>query len=273
MIKYFGHQMNIYVPNRFSTWHLSDNLDTYNKYLKNNSVSKWTDDWGYKFNSYGFRSDELDEQATKRIYVIGCSYTLGEGLPFEKTWSQQFKKLYCEKFPNEKVNLLNFAQSGGSNDYISRMIIAQMNDIKPDLAIVQFSYMNRAEMLKKDYCRTFGPWDGEDDIKAYYYLYNKYNALIEMIKHMLQVQQYCELNNINYIFSVVDWDYFNNTKLFENETVKKYYSLLNTDKILDRSIESHDIKCDYGRDLSHPGIESNRKFAEYAFNYFERLYE
>ena len=38
----------------------------------------------YRFNSYGFRCDEFDE--TDCMIALGCSFTMGIGLPVESTW-------------------------------------------------------------------------------------------------------------------------------------------------------------------------------------------
>ena len=40
----------------------------------------------YKFNSYGFRSDEIDDRDC--MIALGCSFTIGIGLPVESTWPQ-----------------------------------------------------------------------------------------------------------------------------------------------------------------------------------------
>jgi len=40
----------------------------------------------YRINSEGFRSEEFDPQETSMI-SLGCSYTIGIGLPEQATWS------------------------------------------------------------------------------------------------------------------------------------------------------------------------------------------
>lgn len=40
----------------------------------------------YKINSYGFRCDEFDDRDC--ILALGCSFTIGIGLPVESTWPQ-----------------------------------------------------------------------------------------------------------------------------------------------------------------------------------------
>jgi len=40
----------------------------------------------YKINSHGFRSDEIDDRDC--MIALGCSFTIGIGLPVESTWPQ-----------------------------------------------------------------------------------------------------------------------------------------------------------------------------------------
>lgn len=40
----------------------------------------------YKINSYGFRSDEIDDRDC--MIALGCSFTIGIGLPIDSTWPQ-----------------------------------------------------------------------------------------------------------------------------------------------------------------------------------------
>jgi hypothetical protein len=44
----------------------------------------------YKINSHGFRCDEFDDQDC--IVALGCSFTIGIGLPVESTWPQLVSK-------------------------------------------------------------------------------------------------------------------------------------------------------------------------------------
>ena len=84
------------------------------------------------------------EYSKKTIYVCGCSYTVGAGLHFEDTWSQQFKKYLAEhmKYELKEINLLNFAVGGHSNDYISRILLTQCSIIKPDLVKLIIDELN-----------------------------------------------------------------------------------------------------------------------------------
>lgn len=81
------------------------------RYGKDQSGTK-----GYRFNSLGFRGEDVSMDAAKRIFACGCSITFGEGLDLEETWSAQFQKKYAARYGihASTVNLLNFGESGAS---------------------------------------------------------------------------------------------------------------------------------------------------------------
>ena len=134
-------------------WLDTENTDSYNKYLEYyhdpNLPEKYRldGDWTYEFNTLGYRGENYDPQAKFHIYTCGCSYTYGIGIKQHQTFSHVFKeRLATEiKLSLDEVNLLNFSQRGGSNDYIARTIISQSSQSKPDLALVLFTTKERIE--------------------------------------------------------------------------------------------------------------------------------
>jgi len=100
-------------------------------------------------NSLGYRSEEYNPHAKIKIFVCGSSTTFGTGLHFEDVWPQQFKKYLSNhlKYESKEINLLNFSASAESNDYITRTIISQCNEVKPDLLIICFTHSNRTEYV------------------------------------------------------------------------------------------------------------------------------
>ncbi len=86
------------------------------------------------------------------------------GLNYDETAAYKFKMLYCQEsgFDPSEVNLLNFAMPGASNDYIVRTMISQCKKVKPDIAVVMFSHVERAEYIDEDALGeivwTAAPW-------------------------------------------------------------------------------------------------------------------
>lgn len=103
----------------------------------------------YRFNSLGFRCEEFRPEALRKIYVCGCSYSLGTGLDVEETWPEQFKRYYAAHAAvgQEDICLMNFSQGGSSNRYVSRTLLEQATKCSPDLVIAQFSHVERTEFL------------------------------------------------------------------------------------------------------------------------------
>lgn len=68
-------------------WLPMDTKQLYKHNLKQNAqeLSPWIDNpFTYKFNSKGFRCKEFD--AEDNVVFLGCSYTIGIGLPIQHTW-------------------------------------------------------------------------------------------------------------------------------------------------------------------------------------------
>ena len=56
------------------------------------------EDITYKFNKYGFRSDEFEDDGRDNILSVGDSFTMCIGVPIEHSWSYMLSK----KFDNCK---------------------------------------------------------------------------------------------------------------------------------------------------------------------------
>ena len=46
----------------------------------------------YYFNSLGFRSEEFDPDAPLKLFVGGCSQSIGTGINLEESWAFLFKQ-------------------------------------------------------------------------------------------------------------------------------------------------------------------------------------
>ena len=103
----------------------------------------------YCFNQLGFRGEGFNVRAARRVFVCGASYVVGTGLNYEQCWP----KLIAPKLAAmwgiaaADLNLLNFSQSYASASYITRTLIDQCNQAKPDLIIAHYSSAQRFEQL------------------------------------------------------------------------------------------------------------------------------
>lgn len=99
----------------------------------------------YRFNDLGFRCSTHDDELAA-IHACGCSYTLGVGLEYERTWPTVFAGLYNEH-TEEKIGVANFSQGAASNRYIARTLVTQANAGHPAVILALFSHLGRTEYI------------------------------------------------------------------------------------------------------------------------------
>ena len=126
-------------------WDTSDNQEGYERNLKD-AVTKqrltelgWVDtDIEYRYNSYGFRTEEFDRQFD--VVCFGCSFTMGTGVPVQDTWPAQLQ---------QKIGLktANLGHAGSSNDTAFRFAEHYLRHLKPKFAIWLQTDMHRIEIM------------------------------------------------------------------------------------------------------------------------------
>jgi hypothetical protein len=120
------------------TWFCSDTEENF-KQKENNVFTP--ESFGYNFNEYGYRIGNRDwDLATtkKRVMALGCSHSVGVGVPWEKTWPAMF---------TEEINaeLFNLSVAGSSADLIFRTLYHSIDIIKPDIVTVFWPELIRWE--------------------------------------------------------------------------------------------------------------------------------
>src|SRR5262249_53742417 len=100
----------------------------------------------YRFNSLGYRCPEFDAPGEIRIISVGCSNTMGVGLPQEDVFHERFAKRLQEHTGRPVVNW-NLGVGGSSNDYITRTLFLAIPFLNPDLVLVNFTYLSRREYV------------------------------------------------------------------------------------------------------------------------------
>jgi len=216
-------------------WCPSDTEELYNKNYKENfellKSSGWIDrKFKYTFNSHGFRCEEFTNEDS--IMFLGCSYTMGIGLPIEDTWSNIVAK---------KVNLqyVNLAIGGGSNDTAFRFCLGWIDRIKPKMVIFLEPPGFRIELVnghknkivsindRGRYPEFINEWNLTDD-----------NNYLNALKNNLAIQALCDIRNIKYF-------HFKFNQLTDNWS-------------------------DWARDLMHPGPNTHLRFAHYVIDQIKK---
>jgi len=230
---------NLGYPNLISTsvsWLPMDSEELFDYNYKNNrkKIEKynWTkNSITYKFNKFGFRSDEFGEGDS--IVFLGCSFTIGIGVPA----NVHFSNLVATEL---NLNCYNLGIGGGSNDCCFRLAYYWLAKLKPKICVYVEPEDTRFEIkceIEEKY--QFGNYNVQDigslqsPLKEFYpyWLYNDANSFLKKQKNLLGIQKLCDNNSIKFI-----------------HTDNKF------------------VEIDYARDLVHPGIKSNANKAQKILN-------
>jgi hypothetical protein len=236
----------------------------------------------YSFNSLGFRGEEFDPYSPVKLFVCGCSMTFGTGLELEETWAFLFKQRLAEQrdLPATSVNLMNFAEGGASNDYITRTLIEQSARVRPDVIVAGFTHMNRFELLDETATRRFGPWAIEEAAdrfgeigKCAEFLFlgtDEIQQKIRMIKNVLLLQYFCQSRDIPFVF--IFFESLQRADLpsaLSVPTTQPLFEEIDLELLvpIDRA-----VKVDRALDGTHPGPRSQELIADAAWETFSARY-
>jgi hypothetical protein len=245
-------------------------------------------EYSYDWNSDGIRSIEFALKPP--IVALGCSITLGQGLPVHLRWSDLLSKKL-----NTPVG--NISYSGGSAAQIISSFFGMINkyNYKPKYVIANFPPFERFYFIDgngekmKDYwlgnknrkTKDQAPWDYGATIPYEWVYYNNLN-------HIQMLEAFCKTNDIKLIWSTWTNSLSKEQELFllENfegyvsDTVKKefpphfefyvnpkevsgllqFYKINNADSIkchIEESLEHSDI-FDYAYDYHKIGKASDK---------------
>jgi len=191
---------NSSLANQTLLWHGTDSEELYQKNLiKNRSQLKqynWIDrPIAYKFNSHGFRADEF-ESTDPGVVFIGCSHTLGVGLPVESTWAHRVST-------ELKLKNYNLGVGGSSNDTAFRLLYHWIEQLKPSLVVFLSADPTRIELhMDNDQIFDLSVWPiGFPMIDNFTksWLINGTNSNMNYLKNTLAIKQLCCERNVKYV--------------------------------------------------------------------------
>jgi len=93
----------------------------------------------YVYNSRGFRDAEWPSDLVNATWCIGDSFTVGIGVPLERTWPQ----LLQQRLQRRSINI---SMDGASNDWMARRACQIIKEIQPRLMIIHWTYTHRREI-------------------------------------------------------------------------------------------------------------------------------
>lgn len=183
--------------NQTFEWYSIDSYEEYKKNLKESLPKLQSNGWypevkfTYKFNNHGFRCDNFSDVPS--IVFLGCSNTLGVGLPIETTFSH---------IVSQQLGLANYnlGVCAGANDTSFRIGYWFIPKIKPKIVVNTVTYSHRFEILDPEptvmspqhtpfnYSRFYKQWINEEN-----------NLICNLNKNDLALNMICHQHNIKYI--------------------------------------------------------------------------
>ena len=192
------HFGKLHANNEFE-WLPTDTKENYEKLIQDPEHRKYFAEMGwdqpgaitYKLNSHGFRCDEFS--GGPYVVALGCSYTVGLGLPIHDTWAY-----YVGEALNLKV--ANLGWGGYSADTCYRLAEYWVPELRPDYVCMLAPPKSRFELLLEDghdlQVEVFMPqsesqfYNINDKYIKHWFL-NEKNAEINQRKNTLAVRQLC----------------------------------------------------------------------------------
>ena len=232
----------------------------------------------YEFNAQGYRGASFDPEASRRVFFVGDSHTIGVGLPYESAWPCRFLA-YDNWSLGERsadVNLLNFGQAGASNDTIARMALTQIQRLVPDLVVVLFTHRDRAERLVDGAIHGIGSWILEQALRRpagqpatpvqesaelYYGLTGDAQATLETLKNILLVQFACRSRGIPLLASWIEHDQLERKEVREHPILGPLAAAVDRTILSPFSLKDEGMMVDRAADGSHAGPLTHLRFA------------
>ena len=211
-------------------WCSSDDIEQWKKNYQNKKTRQQLKSLGwikrdieYRFNKYGFRCDEFTDEPG--VLWLGCSYTMGIGLPNDTTFAHLVSK---------ELGLKNFNLGVGaaSNNTCFRFGSYWIEKLKPKIVVLASPDISRIEML--------GAHDNVKDLSSLAvpkeWFLNERNQDFNRQKNAMALYYYCSKVNAKYVW------FPQHTAFPKVESEENFW------------------KKDKARDLAHPGI-LNHKYA------------
>ena len=219
----------------------------------------------YRFNSAGYRSEELDPDARFRVLLVGESHALGTGIPFDQTLGQRFKAHLAAAldWPEDRINLINLSVGGASADHCARSLIGQIDIVSPDLVLCVLPKPDRMEDYTADEARNYKVSDIDPDqlddappeVLGFIDLYNPHLGRMNTLKNALLIQSLCKLRGIEHILL----SEILRPGLFDTPILKPVFAQLDQDRVLLHQF--FNIRGDIGADGQHAGLRPHAAIA------------
>lgn len=224
--------------NTEKNWLPMDTEELYREHLRTRRSDLeqygWIDrTFTYRFNEHGFRSDAFDQG--EGIMFLGCSMTLGTGLPWEDTWPYQISQRLG-------LRCWNLAQGGTGNDTMFRLALNWLPKLKPRMVMLMATANERFEIIEGKTSTTLMPTSRYPAYLDFYknWITTESNCLLNRHRNLLAIERLCSQANIPLL--IFDWS------------------------DLCRWGNEFGSYIDYARDLAHPGPTTMKMFVSHVLD-------
>jgi hypothetical protein len=126
------------LPSRVNQrWHYTG-IDSPEQCQNTEHFYAYPDPVEYVYNNRGFRDAEWPVDLKKSIWCIGDSFTVGLGQPWANSWPQLLQS-------KTNTRTINVSMDGASNDWIARKTLDLLDNVSPDIVVIQWSFIHRRE--------------------------------------------------------------------------------------------------------------------------------
>jgi hypothetical protein len=177
------------------------------------------DSFNYKFNEFGYRCEGFRpiEQPKLRVLYIGCSLTVGIGLPATETWAYKLQKKINAAY-NLESPYWNLAHGGKSFDYAVRSLYLAIPLLKPDIVFLLLPPQLRFEWLADKMLHDIGSWHMPND--SLLDVYTDRQHAYQFSKNMRFLELLAEKHNFEFFWS--PWEPLENNDLSSKAQARRW---------------------------------------------------
>lgn len=129
------------IPSRINQRWMTSGIDSEEQCIDLKHYRSYPYHVEYHYNNRGYRDEPWPNSLTdlqQSVWCLGDSFTVGIGSPRQHTWSYILQQTLNQR-------TINVSMDGASNNWIARKAVRVLEQIKPRLMILHWSYIHRRE--------------------------------------------------------------------------------------------------------------------------------
>jgi len=205
----------IYSAGKTTEWMPTDTKESFENLVQDPVHYKYFKEQGwlepqaitYQINKEGFRCEDFVE-GEPCLVVLGCSYTMGIGLPLTDLWATKVGAALG-------LNVYNLAWGGNSSDTCFRLARYWIPRLKPQIVCMLAPPRSRIEIVTMNGteppAEVFMPMSrsslyNKDDVFLKHWFGNEENQYINQDKNMLAIESIARTSNAKYAGLQADYE-------------------------------------------------------------------